>query len=135
MVSRGGVEPFDGDLDDYQKYLLDEAKRAREAVKEEQLALKADAAASAKAAKSAPKLPKGEKTKSLSPLKRELQGIDDQLAALNHEGKDLENRLSKPLLPADLAQAGKRLKAVQQEIEVLEARWMELSQEIETATV
>jgi ATP-binding cassette, subfamily F, member 3 len=135
MVSRGGVEPFDGDLDDYQKYLLDEAKRAREAVKEEQLAFKAEAAASAKAAKSAPKLPKGEKTKSLSPLKRELQGVDDQLAALNHEGKDLENRLSKPLQPADLAQAGKRLKTVQQEIEVLEARWMELSQEIETATV
>ncbi len=135
MVTRGGVEPFDGDLDDYQKYLLDEAKRAREAVKEEQQALKVEAAASAKAAKANPKLPKGEKTKSLSPLKRELQGIDDQLAALNHEGKDLENRLTKPLQPADLAQAGKRLKTVQQEIETLEARWMELSQEIETATI
>jgi ATP-binding cassette, subfamily F, member 3 len=134
MVTRGGVEPFDGDLDDYQKYLLDEAKRAREAVKEEQQALKTEAANAAKAAKAAPKLPKGEKTKSLSPLKRELQGIDDQLAALNHEGKDLENRLSKPLQPADLAQAGKRLKTVQLEIEALEARWMELSQEIETAT-
>ena len=34
MVSRCGVEPFDGDLDDYQRYLLDEAKRQREAVKE-----------------------------------------------------------------------------------------------------
>jgi ATP-binding cassette subfamily F protein 3 len=29
MVSRGGVSPFDGDLDDYQRYLLDEAKRLR----------------------------------------------------------------------------------------------------------
>ncbi len=29
MVSRGGVAPFDGDLDDYQRYLLDEAKRQR----------------------------------------------------------------------------------------------------------
>jgi ATP-binding cassette subfamily F protein 3 len=134
MVTRGGVEPFDGDLDDYQKYLLDEAKRAREAVKEEQQALKLEAAAASKAAKSAPKLAKGEKTKSLSPLKKELQQVDDQLAALNHEGKDLENRLAKPLQPADLAQAGKRLKTVQQEIETLEARWMELSQEIEMAT-
>jgi ATP-binding cassette subfamily F protein 3 len=26
LVSRGGVAPFDGDLDDYQRYLLDEAK-------------------------------------------------------------------------------------------------------------
>ena len=133
MVTRGGVEPFDGDLDDYQKYLLDEAKRAREAVKEEQQALKNEAAAAAKAEKSNAKLPKGEKTKSLTPLKRELQGVDDQLAALNHEGKDLENRLSKPLQPADLAQAGKRLKTVQQEIEALEAKWMELSEQIEAA--
>ncbi|HSD36960.1 MAG TPA: ATP-binding cassette domain-containing protein [Rhodocyclaceae bacterium] len=31
LVADGGVEPFDGDLDDYQVYLLDQAKRAREA--------------------------------------------------------------------------------------------------------
>jgi len=31
LVSRGGIEPFDGDLDDYQRYLLDEAKRSRDA--------------------------------------------------------------------------------------------------------
>jgi len=31
LVSRGGIGPFDGDLDDYQRYLLDEAKRSREA--------------------------------------------------------------------------------------------------------
>ena len=29
-VSKGGVAPFDGDLEDYQRYLLDEAKRVRE---------------------------------------------------------------------------------------------------------
>ena len=32
LVSRGGIAPFDGDLDDYQRYLLDEAKRSRELV-------------------------------------------------------------------------------------------------------
>jgi len=30
LVSRGGIAPFDGDLEDYQRYLLDEAKRVRE---------------------------------------------------------------------------------------------------------
>jgi ATP-binding cassette subfamily F protein 3 len=30
LVSKGGIEPFDGDLEDYQRYLLDEAKRVRE---------------------------------------------------------------------------------------------------------
>ncbi|NDG15004.1 MAG: ATP-binding cassette domain-containing protein [Betaproteobacteria bacterium] len=29
MVSRGGISPFDGDLDDYQRFLLDEAKRLK----------------------------------------------------------------------------------------------------------
>ena len=33
MVGRGKVEPFDGDLDDYQRYLLEESKRLREAAK------------------------------------------------------------------------------------------------------
>nr|MBL8411031.1 ATP-binding cassette domain-containing protein [Dechloromonas sp.] len=30
LVSKGGVGPFDGDLEDYQRYLLDEARRTRE---------------------------------------------------------------------------------------------------------
>ena len=30
LVSKGGIGPFDGDLEDYQRYLLDEAKRVRE---------------------------------------------------------------------------------------------------------
>src|SRR5690606_3181688 len=31
LVSRGGIDDFDGDLDDYQVYLLDEARRRKEA--------------------------------------------------------------------------------------------------------
>ena len=31
LVSKGGIAPFEGDLDDYQRYLLDEAKKARAA--------------------------------------------------------------------------------------------------------
>ncbi|MDP2108274.1 MAG: ABC transporter, partial [Rhodocyclaceae bacterium] len=39
LVSRGGIKPFDGDLDDYQRYLLDEAKRSRDtATPQERLA-------------------------------------------------------------------------------------------------
>ena len=54
MVGRGAVGPFDGDLDDYQRYLLDEAKRQRELAKleaaAESAALKAAAPAPAVAA-------------------------------------------------------------------------------------
>ena len=51
MVGRGAVGPFDGDLDDYQRYLLDEAKRQRELAKTE-------AAADSAAAKIAMAQPK-----------------------------------------------------------------------------
>src|SRR5690606_21378529 len=37
MVGRGAVGPFDGDLDDYQRYLLDESKRLREEAKRDEL--------------------------------------------------------------------------------------------------
>ncbi|AHG62200.1 ABC-F family ATP-binding cassette domain-containing protein [Advenella mimigardefordensis] len=38
LVSRGGMTDFDGDLDDYQIYLLEEAKRQREAASGRQVA-------------------------------------------------------------------------------------------------
>ncbi|MEM5310192.1 ATP-binding cassette domain-containing protein [Paraburkholderia sp. JHI869] len=36
LVTKGGVEPFDGDLDDYQQFLRDEARRMREEAAVEQ---------------------------------------------------------------------------------------------------
>ncbi|MGO4810557.1 ABC-F family ATP-binding cassette domain-containing protein [Cupriavidus sp. 2MCAB6] len=36
LVTKGGVEPFDGDLDDYQQFLRDEARRMREQAAAEQ---------------------------------------------------------------------------------------------------
>ncbi|MFM0291528.1 ATP-binding cassette, subfamily F, member 3 [Burkholderia sp. WP9] len=36
LVTKGGVEPFDGDLDDYQEFLRDEARRMREQAAGEQ---------------------------------------------------------------------------------------------------
>ena len=45
LVGRGGIALFDGDLDDYQKYLLDEAKRLREEVRLNERASTAAAAA------------------------------------------------------------------------------------------
>ncbi|MGN6318320.1 ABC-F family ATP-binding cassette domain-containing protein [Trinickia sp.] len=39
LVTKGGVEPFDGDLDDYQQFLRDEARRMRELAAGEQKAV------------------------------------------------------------------------------------------------
>ena len=35
LVSKGGIAPFEGDLDDYQQFLLDEAKRLKTAAQSE----------------------------------------------------------------------------------------------------
>ncbi|MES2633722.1 MAG: ATP-binding cassette domain-containing protein [Pseudomonadota bacterium] len=130
MVGRGKVTPFDGDLDDYQQYLLDEAKRVREAVKleaskpqapvisaEEQRRLDAQARQQAAALS--------------KPLKRDLEQAEKRMAALTSEKEKLEAQLSEPLAPAELAKSGKRLKLVTDELASLEERWMALSGEIE----
>src|SRR5450830_858113 len=130
MVSRGGVEPFDGDLDDYQRYLLDEAKRQREAIKEaSSAAAKAERKAQATAA-AAPKV----KVNSTG-LKRELETVEARMAVLNGEGASLEGLLSKSPPPADYAELGNRLKAVNDELQLLEEQWLTLSGQVEAAAV
>ena len=45
-----------------------------------------------------------------------------------------ENSTKAPLPPADIAEAGKRLKAVGDELDACEERWLELSEAIEQLT-
>jgi ATP-binding cassette subfamily F protein 3 len=149
MVSRGGVEPFDGDLDDYQKCLLDEGKRLRaEAVAAANAALQqaaATAAAEAQAAKvveAKPAIVPREQRKDDAqqrklinekkrPLKKEQDSVEAQMAKLEAEKTALHDKLATPLPPADIAEAGKRLKVVEDELAALELRWLELTEAME----
>ncbi len=149
MVSRGGVEPFDGDLDDYQKYLLDEGKRLRaEAVAAANAAVQqaaATAAAEAQAAKVAeaqPAIVPREQRKDdpqqrklinekKRPLKKEQDSVEEQMAKLESEKTALHDKLATPLPPAEIAEAGKRLKVVEDELAALELRWLELTEAME----
>ncbi len=140
LVGRGQVNTFDGDLDDYQRYLLEESRRLREAAKAADAAANPEPVGSAAptidprearrlAAQARQAL--ADKTK---PLKKELAKIDTRMAALGAEKTALEEKLATPLAPADIAEAGKRLKAVGDELEQCEERWLELSEEIERIT-
>ena len=185
MVGRGKVEPFDGDLDDYQKYLLEESKRLREEAKNSarDVVLTATAAPAqtpaanaitahndqspTSAAPSPSSLPsttvavKGsssavtqtgttglnsaeqrkldvQKRQQLAaqtrPLKRELEQNEERMASIEAEKTRLEALLTKPVSPAEMADAGRRLKALADEVTALEERWLTLTSLLEDAT-
>jgi ATP-binding cassette subfamily F protein 3 len=128
MVSRGGVAPFDGDLDDYQRYLLDEAKRQRELIKEEQAAI----AKAKSVSKAAPVVLAQTPTQEARQLKKDLQTVEARMEVLNGECGALEVRLAANPLPAEIADLGKRLTKVNDEIKELEERWLKLSSQLES---
>ena len=136
MVSRGGVEPFDGDLDDYQRYLLEEARRQREAAKEaarDEARAAAPAKASTKAvAVETPAVPGKATPEQIRQWKKTLQQVDASIARLQAEGASLENRLAGNPAPAVIAESGKRLKAVTQELQALEDQWLELTTQLDS---
>ncbi|NMM09941.1 MAG: ATP-binding cassette domain-containing protein [Polaromonas sp.] len=155
MVSRGGVEPFDGDLDDYQRYLLDEAKRQREEAKKSTNSATAPAANASKvvATGAEPSKSRGavethrsvnkkddaqrrqQQSDSSKPLRKELEKTDRQMQALSNEQVSLQSLLTSTTNAAEIAQTGRRLKAIENDLGTLEERWLELTEKIETVTV
>jgi ATP-binding cassette subfamily F protein 3 len=149
LVGRGAVKDFDGDLDDYQRYLLDEAKRQRELAKqaaEPPAPAPAPAPVAAGPAPASPRqAPDGDgraqrqrsaqerqqRAEQTRPLRKELASIDARLASAGAEKSALEARLAQPLPAPEIADAGRQLKLLGDEIEALEERWMTLSEQIE----
>jgi ATP-binding cassette, subfamily F, member 3 len=122
LVTDGEVKPFDGDLDDYQKWLLEQSREASRAQSRGDKAKRKGAVPPAPARRSDD--PK--------PLRKELASADQRLAALNRDRSACEAALAAPALsPAKRAEHGKRLKQLGDEIEALEARWLELSSQLD----
>ena len=129
LVSRGGVAPFDGDLDDYQRYLLDEAKRAREA-------LKASLRESKEAKEIAAPPPVANKkiTANLKSLKRDLGKLEQRMFELQTQKHELEARLSTqtpPLSPQEIGELGLKLQTINDTLADCEDQWLLLSEQIE----
>ena len=150
MVSRGGVAPFDGDLDDYQRYLLDEAKRMREEAKKSGNAAATPAASSGKnatktvAVSTSPaavsvtfdsKKSINKNAEATKPLRKELEKIDGRMQSLAAERDSLQTLLTATSAAAEIAQTGKRLKAIENEVGELEERWLEITEQIEATAV
>ena len=140
LVGGGGVAPFEGDLDDYQRYLLDLAKQKRESLQ--------NAAAPASAEKTpatqpaAPALSGAQLRKQQAeqrqqrhnqrrPLQKQLQQYEADMGRLSAQKTELETRLCQPLAAAELADAGRQLKSVQVALDEAENRWLEVSAALE----
>ncbi|MBP8214463.1 MAG: ATP-binding cassette domain-containing protein [Propionivibrio sp.] len=129
MVSRGGVEPFDGDLDDYQRYLLDEAKRVREE-------LKASLKVSKEIIAAPPPPPVANKkiTANLKNLKRDQGKIEQRMLELQTKKHALEARLSSqtpPLSPQEIGELGVELQRIDEDLAAHEENWLLVSEQIE----
>ncbi|MFO0297733.1 MAG: ABC-F family ATP-binding cassette domain-containing protein [Pseudomonadota bacterium] len=157
LVTRGGVEPFDGDLDDYQRWLQEESRAvARGAEPPPPYAALRPAAAAvaptpspapARAAPSSPAAPgaaprrddrkaaaqaRAERAQRTRPLRSELRDVDAQLERLASERRDVEAALAEGRVPvAGMADAGRRLNHVAAEIAMLEERWLEIQAQLE----
>jgi len=155
LVADGGVRPFDGDLDDYQKYLLDTARAQAKALREAGSASKKAAALAPASAPVAP-APKPStaatppakredrkadaqarqlKSDELKPLRKELNRIDNRLGVLFGDRDALEAGFATgSMSPAQLAESGKKLKAITEEIGLLEGQWLDLSTQVDELT-
>ena len=126
LVSRGGVEPFDGDLDDYQRYLLDEAKRSREELKAslkdaKEIVTQAPVAVAA-----------SKKTSSnLKALKRDQGKLEQAMLDRQARKHALEARLAKPLPTSEIGEIGLELKKIDDELAGDEEQWLALAEQIE----
>jgi len=157
LVARGAVLPFDGDLDDYQRWLLEVSRATQRGLPMPPLpsllppaapvpaatpAQKAAPKTTAKPAATSPPASRDERQAAKQarvkvadrtrPLRYELKQVDDRLSRLAAEKAEVEARLASPNLEATAyAEHGRNLAFIQAETARLEERWLELQGEIE----
>ena len=146
LVSGGQVQPFDGDLDDYQKWLLEVSRATAKGLAAPAWQRPADVTAPAPArtpaAKPAPaatrderkadKQSRARRSEATRPLRVELQQIDTRLARLAAEKAEVESALAAAnTSPDDYAELGRRLAHIAAETHMLEERWLALQTELE----
>jgi ATP-binding cassette subfamily F protein 3 len=143
LVAGGKVEPFDGDLDDYQRWLMEQSREAARAAKDAQskpAPVKAPAPSSAPApaaepdrkATAAARQKLSDQTK---PIKKEQAQVEQRLSAAQSEHAQLLSALASPTATATTrADQGRRLKQLDDDIATLEMRWLELVEKLEAMT-
>jgi len=131
LVADGHVTPFEGDLDDYRRFLLngDNAPARR---------VESSARAETKTGKDFVRRDAAQKRHTLKPLKDKVTAAEHQIAHLNAELAKLDKTLSDPLLftkdPAKAASVSKKRAEAQRKLEAAEKAWLNASEAYETAS-
>jgi ATP-binding cassette subfamily F protein 3 len=126
LVADGTVQPFDGDLDDYRRFLLsgDNTPGARKP-------------AAPKVTKEEVRRDAAEKRRQLRPLKEKVEIAEHQIADLNAEIAKLDKALSDPLLftrdPAKGSAVSKKRADAVRRLAAAEERWLAANEDYEKA--
>ena len=138
LVGRGVVGPFDGDLDDYQRYLLEEAKRQREALRA--AANTANAApppASASVTATAATAPTpatvrpAKENNRTRQMRKEWSDCEARMAALGSEKAQIEAQLGGNPSLEQIDSLSRRMAELQAVLDATEERWLELGSALE----
>jgi ATP-binding cassette subfamily F protein 3 len=130
LVAGGKVAPFDGDIEDYKTYILQQAASDRR---------EASAGGSAGAVNVAAERRKSsaQLRQELAPLKKRIKAAEDAIARLQKEIAKLETELADPTLfqrdAAKGARLSKALSDAQKTLAATEDEWLTLSSEYEEA--
>ncbi|MEY4909690.1 MAG: hypothetical protein RL260_3408 [Pseudomonadota bacterium] len=150
LVTGGEVRPFDGDLDDYQKWLMEQSREIAKRAREEDRAMQARPIAAPvpviaapvvvapapasgsrddRKAQTAARMKLAEQAK---PLKKEQQQAEQALEAAQQDHARVLAALGDTgLPPAARAEQGRKLKELDDRIAALELRWLALGEQIE----
>jgi ATP-binding cassette subfamily F protein 3 len=129
LAADGTVKPFDGDMDDYAKFVLDRARVAARAPTQVQAPPPPPAAR-----------PAGRDPATLvGPLKRKLEAAEATLARETRTAAELDALLADPKLylkePDRAADLSRRRERIQQALERAEVTWMAAAEAYEAARV
>src|SRR5579875_1351896 len=134
LVSNGHVTPFEGDLDDYRRFLLsgDNTPTQRN-----QAQRQAAGAPDVKVSKEEARRSAAEKRQTLKPLKDKVDAAESQIASLTAELNKLDKALSDPLIftqdPAKAASVSKKRAEALRKLQAAEKSWLAASEAYENA--
>ncbi|PXF63165.1 ATP-binding cassette domain-containing protein [Kangiella spongicola] len=134
LVADGGVKPFEGDLDDYAKWALEQSSIERRSNKD-----KADDTPSdqqPEVSRKEQRRIEAEKRKALQPLKNKLRKVEQELDKVQQRKAELDELMAEQSLYEEtnkgkLAELSTEYGDVSQRLETLEEDWLMLNEELE----